>query len=128
MSGLHEPLLSSTEIRKLTLLQREVLVSHVGGDQPVIRGPAWQTPKLIDLKCLRAINGGRITTLTERGRHAAAVILGEYADALVAAGCLEPDVRPIDMLARLKADKRPEPDTPAELAAIMAADRSPARL
>lgn len=121
-------------VRGLRIAQRELIVKHVNGPQPFIAfGDKQSIVALMSLNLLKgdAHHRPRFTMLTETGREAAAMILGQYADALVEAGCLEPDYfpeRPLDILARLKARPRPEPETPGILAAQMAeAPAKPAR-
>jgi hypothetical protein len=102
---------------KLSSIQRRLLIRHIEGPQPIHRtGTGARGVSTAD--CLT--NAGflrghpvgarpaRLTELTEMGRTAVARILSEYAEALIAVGCLEidstipNDKRPIRMLARMK--------------------------
>lgn len=99
-------------LRRLSVAQREELIRHVAGAQPVViskRGDdgRYQTiRKLVDLQLVRGddSNRPRFTALTYEGREAAAAILAEYADALVGAGVLEEKLRPLDLVELIKAD------------------------
>lgn len=101
-------------VRRLSVVQREVLIEHVAGAKAVVvskQGDEGYSTvlKLISLQLVRGDHHHRprFTMLTEAGREAAAMVLAEYADALVAAGCLEPALRPLD-LARMLRDTRDE--------------------
>jgi hypothetical protein len=102
-------------VRRLSVVQRAVLIEHVAGAKPVVvsktglEGDYATVRKLIDLQLVRGdhSNRPRFTMLTDAGREVAAILLAEYADALVAAGCLEPSLRPLD-LARMLANTRDE--------------------
>ncbi len=135
--------ITTTFVRNLTIAQREALIKHVEAAQPRVfnhsdtekRTFQATVSRLIGLQLVMGDNPirPRFTTLTMAGREAVAMVLGEYADALVAAGCLEmvggkPALRPIEVLARLKekalADKAARnpraAGTPSELAVQMA--------
>lgn len=102
-------------IRRMTAAQRDFLLRHVPDRKvPVNLQDAPQTR--ISLTGLGLIQGyplnlpgsrPRHTVLTERGRYAAALLLGDYADALVAAGFLDLplDERPLAVLQRMKAER-----------------------
>lgn len=103
---------SDGDIRALRTGQREMLLRHVNRpvevnihDHPQIR---------ISLLAKGLLRGyptdaarPRHTVLTEHGRYAACLILGDYADALVAAGFLDFPLgeRPLAMLQRWKAER-----------------------
>lgn len=99
-------------IRRLSIAQREELVRHVGGAQQFIiaaratDGRIATTRSLIEFKLLRGDDRHRprFTYLTNLGREAAAIILAEYADALVEAGALTEKLRPIDLVGLIKAE------------------------
>lgn len=104
-------------ISKLSSSQRRLLISHIEGPQPIERtGPSGRGISSVDCLLraglLRAHPVGvvrpKFTDLSESGRNAVAKILSEYAEALIAVGCLEIDpalpsaTRPIKMLSRIK--------------------------
>lgn len=99
-------------LRRLSVAQREELVNHVAGAQPFTVGPRGDgarmfcVRKLIELGLIKGDHRERprFTHITDAGREAAAAILGEYADALVQAGCLEARLRPIDLVELIKQD------------------------
>lgn len=106
------PFVTPAFVRRLSVVQRDELTKHVAGAQPVIVSKMgddgrYQTiRKLVELQLVRGDDPHRprFTALTEAGRRVAAIILGEYADALVAAGCLEEKLRPIDLVNLIKGD------------------------
>lgn len=106
--------LSDFAIRKLSVAQRNYLISHVQeGRVPVNTGGPTAAPRIalsghgLIRGWPRDVDRPRFTELTEHGRYAASLILGDYADALVAAGYLELpfDERPLTVLQRLKAER-----------------------
>jgi hypothetical protein len=106
--------ISDTAIRNLSVAQRDYLIRHVAiGRVPVNTGGPTAGPR-ISLSGHGLIRGfpltadrPRHTELTEHGRYAACLLLGDYADALVLAGFLElpPDERPLATLQRMKAER-----------------------
>lgn len=105
--------LTDIAIRKLSAAQREYLIRHVADRVPVNTGGPTAGPR-IALSGYGLIRGWpyevhrpRFTELTDHGRYAAALLLGDYTDALVAAGYLEfpLDERPFEVLQRLKAER-----------------------
>lgn len=89
-------MLSPRAVRCLSISQREMLIAHI--DVPVdidvseyanfpVRRSLFKM-KLLQPHPIGAIRP-RQTALTTAGRHAVAVILADYADALVRAGLLE---------------------------------------
>lgn len=112
--------LSESSIRKLSISQRNLLISHIDGPVDVTVVDFHQTqPRraLMDLGMLRGSPAGtirpRATALTERGRMAVAMVLGEYADALIRAGILKQQ-HPLEVLRRLKESRSGEHPSPAE--------------
>jgi hypothetical protein len=107
-------IISDGDIRNFSTQKRVLLLSHIDRAVEINVGdtPTGQTRNsLLTLGLLRveprdAVRP-RYTVLTPIGRHAVGVILGDYADALVAAGLLVLDQaseneRPIDALRRIK--------------------------
>ena len=107
-------IISDQDIRNFSTQQHAFLLSHIDSQVEINVGDhaAGHTRNsLLRLGLLRvdprdAVRP-RYTVLTPIGRHAVGVILGDYADALVAAGLLALDQaseneRPIDALRRLK--------------------------
>src|ERR1700682_2200011 len=100
-------MLSDSSIRVLSRVQREMLVDHI--DHPVeivIHEHFAARRALMAIGLLRGHPTGatrpRLTMLTEAGRHAVGIILGDYADALGRAGLLDQE-RPLDVLQELRA-------------------------
>jgi hypothetical protein len=107
--------LSDAAVRKLTSHQRNLLIDHIDGPVDVVVTDAHKVQcrnALIGLGLLRGTPSQavrpRLTVLTERGRMAVAMVLGDYADALVRAGLLEQE-NPLLVLKRLKAARQPAP-------------------
>ncbi len=96
-------------IKALSHAQREMLIAHVRDPQPIDftagtpsdRNTSARTRSALIEQALlrygksgspytgdRGTQGCRLTVLTELGREVVAGVLGEYADALVLAGCL----------------------------------------
>lgn len=107
--------LSDASIRKLTMLQRNLLIDHIDGEVDVVLSDPHKTQTRNAMMVLGLLRGTpsqanrpRATVLTERGRMAVAMILGDYADALVRAGLLEQE-NPLLVLQRLKAARQPAP-------------------
>ena len=103
-------------VRKLTVQQRALIVDHVPGPLPIVLRNV-RTEKnhvtagaLYRLGLLKYVPVHRShpshTELTAAGREAAAKILAECAEMLVASGALDllGNERPIDVLRRLKLD------------------------
>ena len=81
----------------LTKTQRDCLIEHVHGPQPFHTNVIRQTKQsLVETRLLRPPNGENMALrptelmLSELGREVVCIILGEYADALVACGLTEP--------------------------------------
>ena len=99
-------------VRRISIAQREELIRHVASNQPFIvaaRGDDGRMPtvrRLIELNLLKGDDRvrPRHTYLTDAGRECVAMILADYADALVAAGCLTERVRPIDLVDLIKSE------------------------
>jgi hypothetical protein len=96
-------------IRKLSSAQRSFLIDHVDGEvelTPARRHLIQVRNSLMKMKLLRGAIAHTIrprgTVLTEHGRYAVGVILGDYADGLVRAGLLEQE-NPLWVLKQLKA-------------------------
>jgi hypothetical protein len=117
--------ISDSAIRRLTAHQRDLLIDHIDGPVDV------SVHNVHTVQCRNALIGygllrgtptdaprPRHTALTERGRMAVAIVLGDYADGLIRAGLLEQE-NPLEVLQRLKADGRLEPKRPADLAVVM---------
>jgi hypothetical protein len=107
--------LSDAAIRKLSTHQRNLLIDHIDGEVDVVVSDPHKVQCRNALMALGLLRGSptqavrpRITVLTERGRMAVAMILGDYADALVRAGLLEQE-NPLLVLKRLKAARQPAP-------------------
>ena len=119
--------LSREAVRNLTPYQRDVLLQHIDCPVDVVASNAHMTGvrnSLIRIGMLRGATPGnrpRATVLTELGRMAVGMVLGEYADALARAGLLDPDYL-LAGLQRLKAAKAPIPARtalePAEMALL----------
>lgn len=108
--------ITSSYVRTLSIPQREILIKHVPGpvefkvcvssqDLKKEVGQLMAVRKLIDLQLIRGDQSfrPRYTSLTRYGREAVAIILAEYAEALILAGALEPERRPIEILEQIKA-------------------------
>jgi hypothetical protein len=128
--------ISDSAIRRLTAHQRDLLIDHIDGpvDVSVHNVHTVQCRNaLIAYGLLRGTPTNvptarpRHTALTERGRMAVAIVLGDYADGLIRAGLLEQE-NPLEVLQRLKADGRLEPKRPGDLAAIMREDAAALRM
>ena len=105
-------------VSRLSVVQRRKIVEHVHGPVPVIRSKSQKVKDFLVVDALRRLGlvqaippGSSRPThseLTLAGREAAAKILAECADMLVAAGALDESVfaeRPLAVLARLRAEK-----------------------
>ncbi len=93
-------------IRKLSPNQRSLLIDHIDGEIQIAGAHQIKARNsLMQAGLLRGpnhqINRPRTTVLTEAGRRAVGVILGDYADGLVRAGLLE-QTNPLAVLRRLK--------------------------
>jgi hypothetical protein len=127
------PEINNAYVRRISIAQRAVLVGHIDGAVPLDRRDRFHSQTvdtLMTMKLLRdATSGGagsvesirpRATMLTIRGREALAKILAEYADAISKVIALEQDeIRPMEMLKRLKAMRGPtrwdvQPEAPEE--------------
>lgn len=104
-------------VRRLSVAQRSKLVEHVPGPVPIIRSEAHKIKDYLVVDALRRLGLVQIippqsarpthSKLTNAGREAAAKILAECADMLVAAGALDESIfaeRPLAVLRRLKRD------------------------
>jgi hypothetical protein len=100
--------LSDGAIRQLTSLQRDLLIDHIDGEVLL----SMANRHLVQVRNALMRNGllrgssphtirPRGTVLTERGRAAVGMILGDCADALVRAGLLAQE-NPLQVLRRLK--------------------------
>lgn len=115
--------LSDGAIRSLTNIQREMLIAHIDGAVLIIRADYNKVLRALVLRGLLRPSTPhsvrpRATILTEEGRRALGIILGDYADALVRAGLLEQE-NPMQVLRQLQAARspnlRPVPAEPAIL-------------
>lgn len=119
----------SEKVRALSAPGREMLIQHVAGNVPIVRarrsrhiqnlGRARLT--LIRLGLIAKVPGlprPKATTITAEGREAAAILLAGYADALVLAGWLEEEERPLAILRRLKAERWPDPSLPGPVSPV----------
>lgn len=106
--------ISDSKIRRMTSMQRDLLIDHIDGELDVhltnvhlinVRN------SLMKIGLLRGATNNttrpRTTVLTERGRMAVGIILGDYADALVRAGLFEQE-NPLQVLRRLLESRRAE--------------------
>lgn len=115
--------LSDGAIRALTNIQREMLISHIDGAVLIIRADYNKVLRALVLRGLLRPSSPqttrpRATILTDEGRRALGVILGDYADALVRAGLLEQE-NPMQVLRRLQAARTPHlQPVPAEPATL----------
>jgi len=115
--------LNARDISELTKAQRNVLLEHIDGPIPLERNGLDRKNSfrihtinyLLGKGLLR--NGThdaftqrpRALCLTEAGREVVAAILAGYAEALIAAGCLEPGfLSPLKILERLKTERKSE--------------------
>ncbi len=117
--------ISDAKIRNLTAHQRKMLIDHIDGPLDVVASDGHRVQcrsALMSMGLLRGTPPGalrpRHTILTERGRMAVAIVLGDYADALIRAGLLEQE-NPLQVLQGLKAAWRDEPASPRDLATTM---------
>lgn len=106
--------LSAGEVRQLSPAQRDHLIDHIDGAVAIVRAGPHLAPvrhSLLKLSLLQPQERGTtrpaFTILTERGRRAVGMILGECADALVRAGLLEQQ-NPLQVLRELKARLSPD--------------------
>lgn len=100
------PALTDGDVRRLTPNQRDLLIEHVDGEVDVVKSDHHQSIVRNSLMQLGMLRGTekvrpRFTVLTDRGRLALAMVLGQCADSLVRAGLLE-QPNPLDVLRRLK--------------------------
>jgi hypothetical protein len=105
---MYKPVSEST-IRNLSPNQRDLLVDHIDHAVDVVLSNQHLFNARNALMKLGLLKGTetirpRTTVLTERGRMAVGMILGECADALVRAGLLEQE-NPLQVLAQLKRDR-----------------------
>lgn len=106
-----KPTISDATIRKLSSYQRGLLIDHIDGQVAVrlVDNLVMARKALIDAGLLIGIPANtarpRYTSLTERGRMAVAMILGDYADALVRSGLLEQE-NPLNVLRQLQATRK----------------------
>lgn len=113
-------------VSRLSVVQRRKIVEHVNGPVPIVRSEAHKIKDYLVVDALRRFGLLQIipprsarpthSELTLAGREAAAKILAECADMLVAAGALDESVfveRPLAVLARLRAEQAAaDPDAP----------------
>lgn len=110
--------IAQATIRRMTANQRDLLIAHIDGEVAVrlVDTLVMVRRTLIDAGLLRGVPPNttrpRFTALTERGRAAVGMILGDYADALCRAGLLDQD-NPLAALKRLKAMRNGAPAEPA---------------
>ena len=92
-------MVSAAVIASLSSHQRYLLLRHIDG--PVrIKRTHWPTFRILfrkklikNAKSYQAATFPEFSALTTTGRWAVAAILGEYADALISAGCLEREIK-----------------------------------
>jgi hypothetical protein len=113
---------SKTFVHNLSTAQRDLLIRHIDRavdvvicDQPRSREALLKTG-LLKPELPGPQPKPRRTVLTEKGRRAVAMILAEYAEALVAAGYLEAyqEETPMQVLQRLKAAQCDSQTNPAK--------------
>lgn len=102
------------EVNQLTVYQRDMLVSHVDGAVDVVLDNHHLVNVRNSLMRIGMLRGDsthgiksirpRTTVLTDRGRLALAMLLGNYADALTKAGLLDQE-RPLKVLERIRGNK-----------------------
>lgn len=116
--------LSSGEVRRLTTYQRDLLVDHIDGEMDVVTANRHLTGVRNSLMRVGLLKGAtpntnrpRCTVLTERGRMAVGMILGECADALVRAGLLK-QRNPLQVLRDLKDQLSPDGE-PVPISALL---------
>lgn len=118
--------ISDAEIRNLTQYQRDLLIDHIDAEVDVnTRDPHMVGVRnsLMRIGMLKGSTPGtirpRATVLTERGRMAVGMVLGQYADALARTGLVDRDAL-LEGLRRLKVAKPavsgPDALKPARLA------------
>lgn len=99
-------------IRKLSTAARAMLINHIDREVPLdVRESPHTRASLMNLGLLRGAPANnpkpKKTALTEHGRYAVDLLLGDYADALVRAGLLEEEREEgetaLEALRRLKA-------------------------
>lgn len=106
-----KPTISDATIRKLTANQRDILIAHIDGEVGVslVDGLVMVRKALMDAGMIRGTPQGstrpRYTVLTDKGRMAVAMILGDYADALIRAGLLAQE-NPLHVLRQLQASRQ----------------------
>lgn len=104
---------TEVSVRRLSVLQREMLIDHIDCIVPIDRRDTRSDHAgvtrnwLIANKFLKCHPTSTYrptgTSLTEDGRAAVCIILGDYADALVRAGLLElDDESPLEVLRRMR--------------------------
>lgn len=117
-------------VNRLSKSQRDHLIEHISGPQPILTGPQVHiTGALISRNLIRYVHKfndkhakfPHHTKFTEFGREVVCIILGDYADALVRAGVLE-HAPPIALMRNAPMITPPLVDQEAELARVMAAD------
>lgn len=103
-----KPPLPASTILRLKIPQREMLIAHIDGEVPVVRSAEGRSQVRDSLILHGLLRGStntprpRATVLTEDGRRALGIILGDYADALSRAGLFE-QADPVRVLKELKA-------------------------
>jgi hypothetical protein len=106
---------SATEVRNLSQYQRDVLLDHIDGavdvsiSNPHLLAVRYSLMKIGMLMASTpgpAANRPRASVLTERGRMAVGMVLGQYADALVRVGLVHEET-PMRVLQRLRSGGKP---------------------
>ena len=107
--------ISDAEVRNLSQYQRDVLLDHIDGAVDVsisnphllaVRNSLMKIGMLTSSVPGPAANRPRATVLTERGRMAVGMVLGQYADALVRIGLVHEET-PLRVLQRLRSGRKP---------------------
>jgi hypothetical protein len=119
--------ISNSEIRSLSEAKRRILIEHIDGPVPMNRENIYRIHTINSLMgagLLRnalsgpapALGRPRALVLTEDGRWAVSLLLADYAEALVRAGCLDAEpLTPLMILQRLKAIRKPAVPSPIEI-------------
>ncbi|MHB8271994.1 hypothetical protein [Bradyrhizobium sp.] len=122
--------LSNTEVRALSEPKRRILIEHIDGPVPLSRENIFRIHTVNALLAAGLLKNAlqdysspvgrpRALVLTESGRHAVSLLLADYADALVRAGCLDAEpltpLTPLMILQRLKAIRKPAAPSPIEV-------------
>lgn len=106
---------------------RDLLLAHLDGQpRPLAIGPeSYSRNALVDRRLLRFDDNHSLkphsTIITELGREVLCTILGDYADALVRAGCLD-KAPPIKLVRNAPTMVPPLAGREADMANVMAGD------